>query len=136
MDQQTVYLRTPNGDAAITQRTRIVQRNLRNVLDLVDGKRTVADIIRKFGDAAIAEAALADLERSGFVETQHARELRESGPPTIDPQKQAEDETGAKIERLRKETLGALDDEDITIMDPLDFPEAGIAGTTSPDGPG
>lgn len=134
MDQQTVYLRTPNGDAAITQRTRIVQRNLRNVLDLVDGKRTVADIIRKFGDAAIAEAALADLERSGFVETQHARELRESGPPTIDPQRQAEDATGAKIERLRKETLGALDDEDITIMDPLDFPEAGIAGTTSPDG--
>ncbi|OIP08601.1 MAG: hypothetical protein AUK49_10775 [Betaproteobacteria bacterium CG2_30_68_42] len=129
MDQQIVYLRTPTGEQAIAQKTRIVQRNLRNVLDLVDGRRSVGEILRKFGDATIAEAALADLERGGFVETARARALRE-GAGQADAG--APEATADKIERLKKETFAALDgDENITIMDPLDFPEAGIAGTAS-----
>jgi hypothetical protein len=130
MEQKTIYVRTPSGEEAVAQRTRIVQRNLRNVLDLVDGKRTVEEIIRKFGDATIAEAALADLERSGFVATEAALAAR--GPRTEGPKPAAgEESTAEKIARIRKESLAAIEDEDITIMDPLEFQAAGTAAKTS-----
>ncbi|GAB4178470.1 MAG: hypothetical protein OHK0026_05470 [Rhodocyclaceae bacterium] len=125
MDEQIVFLRTPAGEQAMAQKTRIVQRNLRNVLDLVDGKRTVGEILRKFGDAAIAEAALADLVRSNFIETTEEHARRGQGGTPV------QEATVEKIERLKQEALAALDDEDITIMDPLDFPEAGIAATAA-----
>lgn len=50
------------------QRTRVVQRNLRMVLILVDGNATVADLSAKTGNVQLVENALHELEQSGFVE--------------------------------------------------------------------
>ncbi len=141
MDHQLIYHRSPAGEDAMAQRTRIVQRNLRNVLDLVDGKRCVADIIKKFGDASIAEAALADLERSGFIETAQGRITREAGPPSAPLTRPPEGprtvppggDAGKPKPSLKVEAFGDhFDDEDITIMDPLDFPNVDPAGDAQP----
>ncbi|HET7775387.1 MAG TPA: hypothetical protein VFK74_03405, partial [Azospira sp.] len=49
------------------QRTRLVQRHLRMVLILVDGRATVGELGEKVGNAQLVEGALADLEKDGFV---------------------------------------------------------------------
>ena len=49
------------------QKARVMQRNLRMVLILVDGKSTVADLSLKIGNTLLTENALAELEESGFV---------------------------------------------------------------------
>lgn len=141
MDHLLIYLRSPAGDDAMAQRTRIVQRNLRNVLDLVDGKRSVAEIIRKFGDVSIAEAALADLERSGFIETPEGRRAREAaaaeGPETRPPEgpRSLPPGSGKGKPSLKVEAFGDhFDDEDITIMDPLDFPGMAPPGAPAQGG--
>jgi len=50
------------------QRTRVVQRNMRMVLILVDGQATVADLCAKTGNRLLTESALCELEHGGFVE--------------------------------------------------------------------
>ena len=50
------------------QRTRVVQRNMRMVLILVDGNATVADLSAKTGNVQLVENALHELEQSGFIE--------------------------------------------------------------------
>jgi len=133
MDYQVIYFRTPAGESAITQRTRIVQRNLRNVLDLVDGKRSVAEIVKKFGDASIAEAALADLERSGYIESEEGRQMRTASVPPATPAAAAASEQPAdRTVKSKTDDAGHFDDEDITIMDPLEFPEGGTAAKQAP----
>jgi len=52
------------------QRTRVIRRNVRNVLILVDGHSTVADISLKTGNPQLTESALLELEKGGFVELQ------------------------------------------------------------------
>jgi hypothetical protein len=69
MTDEQIYCKTPEGERALVQRTRLVQRNLRNVLILVDGVATVADLTKKLGDGAFLRASLAELVRGGFVET-------------------------------------------------------------------
>jgi hypothetical protein len=76
MDSSLVFVRTASGEAALQQPTRLVQRNLRRALALVDGERDIADIAARFGDCAVGEAALADLQRSGLIETMQERRLR------------------------------------------------------------
>ncbi len=76
MDSSLVFVRTASGEAALQQPTRLVQRNLRRALALVDGERDIADIAARFGDCAVGEAALADLQRSGLIETMEERRLR------------------------------------------------------------
>lgn len=49
------------------RRTRVVQRNMRMVLILVDGKATVADLCDKTGNSQLVEIALKDLEEGGFI---------------------------------------------------------------------
>lgn len=67
MDQNLVYAKTPNGDDAVRQSTRVVQRNLRLVLVQVDGKTTVAELGAKVGNAKLVESALRELEEGGFI---------------------------------------------------------------------
>lgn len=67
MNNSLVFVRTAAGEAAVQQPTRLVQRNLRLALTLVDGRREVANIAARFGDCAVAEAALAELHRSGLI---------------------------------------------------------------------
>lgn len=69
MDNNTVFSKTKEGEEAVRQRTRLVQRNLRNILIMVDGHSTVAELGRRFGDLAVVESSLAELERSGFIES-------------------------------------------------------------------
>ncbi|EXI91736.1 MAG: putative protein involved in outer membrane biogenesis [Candidatus Accumulibacter sp. BA-94] len=52
----------------MAQRTRVVQRNVRMVLILVDGNATVADLCEKTGNVQLTESALVELEADGFIE--------------------------------------------------------------------
>jgi len=68
MNDDLVYVKTPLGEEAVRDRTRLVQRNLRMVLILVDGCSDVAAMKQKAGDPAMADAALGELERIGLIE--------------------------------------------------------------------
>ncbi|MBO3705041.1 MAG: hypothetical protein J5X21_01340 [Candidatus Accumulibacter sp.] len=68
LDPTLVFARTAAGEEAMAQRTRVVQRNNRMVLILVDGNATVADLCEKTGNVQLTENALIDLEADGFIE--------------------------------------------------------------------
>lgn len=67
MNSSDIYVKTPQGEEAMTQRTRVVQRSQRMVLILVDGKTRVAELGAKIGDARLTETALKELEAGGFI---------------------------------------------------------------------
>ena len=67
MDQKLVYAKTPIGDEAVRQSTRVVQRNLRMMLVQVDGKLTVAELGTKLGDPKMVERSLRELEEGGYI---------------------------------------------------------------------
>ena len=91
MDKKTVFVKTKEGDEAMRQRTRLVQRNLRNILIMVDGHASVADLCRRFGDENAAQAALAELLAGGFI-AEPANQLDFTAPPPSDiPVEKAED---------------------------------------------
>ena len=68
MDPNIIYFKTASGEEAIQQRTRVIQRNVRMVLILVDGQSSVADLCRKTGNPQLTENALTELEKGGFIE--------------------------------------------------------------------
>jgi hypothetical protein len=91
MDKQTVFVKTREGEEAVRQRTRLVQRNLRNMLIMVDGKATVEELSMRFGDRHVAEMALAELLAGGFVtEVQDSLDSGEA-PPSPQGGAQTED---------------------------------------------
>lgn len=67
MDPNLIYAKTPTGDEAVRQSTRVVQRNLRMVLVLVDGKVSVTELSAKIGNPRLVETALRELEEGGFI---------------------------------------------------------------------
>jgi uncharacterized protein involved in outer membrane biogenesis len=67
MDQNLVFAKTPIGDEAVRQSTRVVQRNLRMLLVQVDGKLSVAELGAKLGDPEMVERALRELEDGGYI---------------------------------------------------------------------
>ena len=67
MDQNLVYAKTPIGDEAVRQSTRVVKRNLRMLLVQVDGKLSVAELGAKLGDLGMVERALQELEEGGYI---------------------------------------------------------------------
>ncbi len=67
MTPNIIYVKTPAGEAAIRQRTRLMPRNVRLLLILVDGQTSCADLCLKMGDAALVEKALHELEQGGFI---------------------------------------------------------------------
>jgi hypothetical protein len=68
MDPNLIYVKTASGENAIQQRTLVIQRNVRMVLILVDGRSSVADLTHKIGNPQLTENALAELEKGGFIE--------------------------------------------------------------------
>jgi hypothetical protein len=68
MDPNLIYVKTASGENAIQQRTLVIQRNVRMVLILVDGRSSVTDLIHKIGNSQLTENALAELEKGGFIE--------------------------------------------------------------------
>lgn len=77
MDRSLIYAKTPVGDEAVRQRTRVVQRNLRMVLLQVDGSLSVDELIAKIGNQRLVEASLKELEEGGFIAVASATEGRE-----------------------------------------------------------
>lgn len=67
MDAKLIYVKTPIGDEAVRQSTRVVQRNLRMVLVQVDGKLSVAELSEKIGNPRLVESALRELQDGGFI---------------------------------------------------------------------
>lgn len=67
MNSGQVYAKTPIGDEAVRQSTRVVQRNLRMVLVQVDGKTTVGELATKIGNVRLVESAIDELERGGYI---------------------------------------------------------------------
>lgn len=67
MNDALVFSKTAAGEEAVRERTRLVQRNLRTVLILVDGMADVASLKRQTGDPTMVESALAELETMGLV---------------------------------------------------------------------
>lgn len=76
MGDDAIFFKTLAGDEAVRERTRLVQRNLRMVLILVDGFADVAELKRKVGDPSIVESSLVELERLGLVESIDTRMAR------------------------------------------------------------
>ena len=72
MNDSTIFDKTAAGDEAIREKTRLVQRNLRLVLVLVNGIADVASLKRSLGDPAMVESALEELERLGLIESEEA----------------------------------------------------------------
>jgi hypothetical protein len=72
MNDATIYDKTAEGEEAIREKTRLVQRNLRLVLVLVNGSADVGSLKRSLGDAAMVEAALIELERLCLIESEEA----------------------------------------------------------------
>jgi hypothetical protein len=68
MDHDLIYAKTASGEAAMLQRTRVMQRNVRMVLILVDSQSSVADLCLKTGNPALTENALIELEKGGYIE--------------------------------------------------------------------
>lgn len=67
MDTNLIYEKTAAGEEAMRQRTRLVQRHLRMVLILVDGRTSVGDLGEKVGNAQLVESALSELEKDAFI---------------------------------------------------------------------
>ena len=67
MDTNLVFVKTPIGDEAIRQSTRVVKRNLRMILVQVDGKLSVAELSAKIGNRQLVEVALRELEAEGYI---------------------------------------------------------------------
>ena len=67
MDPNLIYEKTASGEEAMRERTRVVQRNLRMVLILVDGKSAVAELCAKTGNPQMTENALRELEQGAFI---------------------------------------------------------------------
>lgn len=87
MNDDLIFFKTPAGDEAVRERTRLVKRNLRMVLILVDGFADVTALKQKTGDAAMVESALPELLRMNLIESldAHAERIAQSmgGPPTL-----------------------------------------------------
>ena len=87
MDSTLVFVKTPSGNEAVRQRTRVVQRNLRMVLIQVNGKLSAGELAMKIGNPSLVENALRELAEGGFIapiqETASlgAVSLEEEGPP-------------------------------------------------------
>lgn len=67
MNPLLVFAKTPAGDEALQQGTRLVQRNLRMVLLQVDGQLTVSELADKIGNQQLVESALLELENNGYI---------------------------------------------------------------------
>lgn len=91
MNPNLVYAKTPLGEEAVRQGTRVVQRNLRMVLLQVDGKLNVTDLSEKIGNPRLVETCLKELEEAGLVVgTIEVASFRDREPSVAPPQGFAE----------------------------------------------
>lgn len=85
MDRARIYVKTPLGEEAVRQRTRLVQRNLRMVLLQVDGQVDVEGLIAKIGNESLVVAAVLELEQGGFIALQSTEKSRQARRQSNEP---------------------------------------------------
>jgi hypothetical protein len=85
MDDSTLYDKTAAGEEAVRERTRLIQRNLRIVLIIVDGQTDVAEIKRKVGDSLLVESSLAELQAMGLIVPAREGTTTAEAPPVQPP---------------------------------------------------
>ena len=107
MNDETIFFKTPEGEVAVKERTRLVQRNLRMVLILVDGFASVGDLNIKVGDPAIVEASLTELERMGLIESIDSRMASNRQKASQDSRPGAAQQAVPAV-GLREDELGAI----------------------------
>lgn len=114
MDANLIYEKTASGEEAVRQRTRVVQRNTRMVLILVDGKSSVGELCEKTGNAQLVESALQDLERDGLIapKLEHDSVWEQS-------KKLAEEIKAAAVQRLARETPETAQPEPLPEISPV-----------------
>jgi hypothetical protein len=74
MNENAVFIKTEAGEDAVTRRT-IVQRNLRSVLIMIDGRTPVGNLAQQFGDPLIVEGLVGELEHRGLVRRAEAADV-------------------------------------------------------------
>ncbi|WP_153109969.1 AsmA-like C-terminal region-containing protein [Propionivibrio limicola] len=99
MEPNVVYVKTSAGEEAMRQRTRLVQRNMRMILILVDGKTSFAGLCGKTGNPQLTENTLLELEKGGFIQT----------APKIDQDPIWAE--GKSVAKAIREAVGRSDDE-------------------------
>jgi hypothetical protein len=118
MDHNLVFSKTPSGDEAVRQSTRVVQRSMRMVLVQVDGRLTVADLIAKFGDERMVEEALRELEEGGFVApASEALSAWQEGRQRLRQMREAQEASG-----LSTADVNSIDSHHVTDEDPESLP--------------
>ncbi|MBU1237369.1 MAG: hypothetical protein KJ634_01700 [Gammaproteobacteria bacterium] len=115
MNDELIFVKTLAGEDAVRDRTRLVQRNLRMVLILVDGLTNVSALKQKAGDPAMIETALAELERIGLIESTETRGSRKANSI-------AEALSIAPKEIAPEETEIELPSDVETVIPDIDFP--------------
>lgn len=66
MDENSIYIKTHQGEDAVRDRSLLVQRELRTLLILIDGHATVADLRLKVGEGSLLQM-LKELEKLGMI---------------------------------------------------------------------
>lgn len=129
MNYDQVYVKTREGEEAVHQRTRLVQRNLRTVLILIDGKSSVSELISKAGSEEVLVAALEQLERDGFI-----RLVSEQAAAGVDPKSMANylepatDEPFPSSPASAKKAAGAFASSGEVSVNPFAPPPVGSTG--------
>lgn len=67
MKLNNIYAKTALGREATGNPVKVIERNQRLVLILLDGNTTVGELGEKIGDIELVDEALGELERGGFV---------------------------------------------------------------------
>jgi hypothetical protein len=80
MDQGEIYAKTEEGARELKERKRNLPVALRSVLIMVDGNRTVAEVLERARALRVDVAALETLERAGLIAK------RFSAPSSSDPE--------------------------------------------------
>ena len=101
MDTNALVAKTAKGDEEILRRSHGLDRNLRYVLILVDGKSTIQQILRKGHGLPDMEASLQSLAEQGFIHV--------DGEPVGNAVGGGTDPAAVKMEliSIAKEVLGA-----------------------------
>jgi hypothetical protein len=67
MDPREIYAKTEEGLRELKERTRSLPITLRSLLIMVNGNRTVAEILQRARALRLDETALAELENAGLI---------------------------------------------------------------------
>ena len=92
MDPSEIYAKTEVGLAELKERKLNLPITLRGLLILIDGNRTVAEVLVKARALKLDERAMAALERGGLIAKRFSAPSVAQNDPTMSPAQRSEDE--------------------------------------------